>query len=1044
MFNLRSTFFSMASALVLMLIFAIASGAATIIESVKSTQVAWALVYGTSWFALIQLLLGINLAYNIYRYNLINLKKLPALMFHISFIVILIGAAITRYFGFEGDMHIRENSQTNIVTTKDSYISLNTILDSKEYKVSSRKTPINIDKNDLLLSLDLPKGKAQLKLIEQIPNAGYRFNEAKDGEPVIELVLSKDQSREDVYLLEGEKAIVDDISFLFNVEPKENEKRYVLFLLKDNKFSIKSSDDLNVFNMMENSKQILQANKIHDFSKVLYTIGDINFAPKTILSKAKRKLQSVPNGNFDAITAELSYNGQKKEVDIFYNIGRPTHISLDGLIFAINWGASELKLPFSFKLNDFELSRYPGSNSPMSYASEITVLENNQSKFDYRIFMNNVLDYKGYRFFQSSYDNDEKGTILSVNKDPGKIPTYIGYFLLCLGLVLNIFNKNSRFRQLSRAIDETQTKIIKKYKTNTVLSVLIVSIILMTLSSPAIAIDNISKMPTDKHIPSVSKEHSKDLATLIVQSNDGRMKPFDTVSREVLNKFHRSDKLEGMESNAALLSLMSSPDYWQSKPIIAVGNSNKLKEMLGIEENAKYASFDDFFKYKDGGAEYKLTRAVEAANRKHPGSRDTFDKDVIKVDERVNVLYMVFTGEIFKIFPKPNDENHTWYTPASAMMLFEPKYNIPVASLIKNYFSSVTNAISGKGTWNDADKALDKIKEYQIKYGKKVMPSQSKLDAEITFNKLNIFDRLTPIYLIIGVLLLILVFVKILIPKLNLNLASKIVVAITLLSFIAHTLGLALRWYISGHAPWSNAYESLVYIAWALALSGILFSKRSPIALSLTTILAGITLFVAHLSWLDPQITTLVPVLQSYWLTIHVSVITASYGFLGLCAMLGFFVLILMAMQGKKPNPNIERNISEATRINEMAMILGLSLLTMGNFLGGVWANESWGRYWGWDSKETWALVSILIYSIVLHIRFIPKLNNQYAFAVFSMFAYWSIIMTYFGVNFYLAGMHSYASGDPLPIPNFVYISFATMVALSIIAIRGKELCKKL
>ena len=185
---------------------------------------------------------------------------------------------------------------------------------------------------------------------------------------------------------------------------------------------------------------------------------------------------------------------------------------------------------------------------------------------------------------------------------------------------------------------------------------------------------------------------------------------------------------------------------------------------------------------------------------------------------------------------------------------------------------------------------------------------------------------------------------------------------------------------------------------------------------------------------MDPQITTLVPVLQSYWLTIHVSVITASYGFLGLCSLLGMFTLALFALQGGKEHKEISRNILEATRINEMAMILGLSLLTMGNFLGGVWANESWGRYWGWDSKETWALVSILVYAAVLHIRFIPKLNSQYAFAVTSMFAYWSIIMTYFGVNFYLSGMHSYAAGEPIPVPTFVWVGALLMVLIAVLA----------
>ena len=282
---------------------------------------------------------------------------------------------------------------------------------------------------------------------------------------------------------------------------------------------------------------------------------------------------------------------------------------------------------------------------------------------------------------------------------------------------------------------------------------------------------------------------------------------------------------------------------------------------------------------------------------------------------------------------------------------------------------------------------------------------------------------------------------------LRIGMVTKIVLGINFVAFLIHTAGLGLRWYISTHAPWSDGYESMIYIAWAIALAGIFFSRQSVVSLALTSILTGVTLFVAHLSWMDPQITNLVPVLKSYWLNIHVSVITASYGFLGLCSLLGFFTLILFILRNKtktKRNEEIDRNIVEATRINEMAMILGLSLLTVGNFLGGVWANESWGRYWGWDPKETWALVSILFYAAVVHFRFIPKLNTPFAFAVASTVTFASIIMTYFGVNFYLSGMHSYASGDPIPVPTFVYYTVAIVVAVIAIAYPKRDIAKTL
>jgi len=260
------------------------------------------------------------------------------------------------------------------------------------------------------------------------------------------------------------------------------------------------------------------------------------------------------------------------------------------------------------------------------------------------------------------------------------------------------------------------------------------------------------------------------------------------------------------------------------------------------------------------------------------------------------------------------------------------------------------------------------------------------------------------------------------------------------LFFLAHTLGLALRWYISGHAPWSNGFESMTYIAWATVLAGFIFSKQSPITLASTSILAGLILFVAHLSWMNPQITNLVPVLNSYWLSIHVSMITASYGFLGLSALLGFITLLLFIAKNEKNDRQISLSIKELNAINEMSLMIGLAMLTVGNFLGGVWANESWGRYWSWDPKETWALVTIIVYAVVLHLRFIKSIYNDFNYSVISLMAFTSVLMTYFGVNYYLAGMHSYAKGDPVPIPDFVPISYAIVFVIIIFAFRNRKL----
>jgi cytochrome c-type biogenesis protein CcsB len=263
---------------------------------------------------------------------------------------------------------------------------------------------------------------------------------------------------------------------------------------------------------------------------------------------------------------------------------------------------------------------------------------------------------------------------------------------------------------------------------------------------------------------------------------------------------------------------------------------------------------------------------------------------------------------------------------------------------------------------------------------------------------------------------------------------------ILLFGFLLHVIGLGIRWYIAGHAPWSNAYESIVFIAASTVFAGIVLAKNSPFALAGTAILAGVTMGVAHMNFINPEITNLVPVLKSYWLMIHVATIISGDGFLGLGSILSLLVLILFIMRSKNGNENIDRSIKELSNLSEMALIIGLFLLTIGNFLGGVWANESWGRYWGWDSKETWAAVSILIYATVLHLRFIPSLKSTFTYNVASAWAYSSVLMTYFGVNYYLSGLHSYAAGDPVPIPLWVYYGIAGLFVLTVLAARNKKM----
>jgi cytochrome c-type biogenesis protein CcsB len=278
------------------------------------------------------------------------------------------------------------------------------------------------------------------------------------------------------------------------------------------------------------------------------------------------------------------------------------------------------------------------------------------------------------------------------------------------------------------------------------------------------------------------------------------------------------------------------------------------------------------------------------------------------------------------------------------------------------------------------------------------------------------------------------VIIKIFKTNKTVNILVKISHAIIAVLFVLHTAGLIFRWYISGHAPWSDAYESMIYVGWATMFFGLAFGRKSELTVASTAFVASMILMVAHWSWMDPAIANLQPVLNSYWLMIHVAVIVGSYGPFTLGMILGIVALLLMVFTNEKNKEKMNLNIQEITYVNEMALTVGLVMLTIGNFLGGQWANESWGRYWGWDPKETWALISIMVYAFVIHMRLVPAMRGKWIYNAISVYAFYSILMTYFGVNFYLSGLHSYAKGDKVVTPNFVYYSLALVTLLVALA----------
>jgi len=1031
---------SMKTMAILMSIFAFAIGYATFIENDYGTVTSKADVFNTRWFEFLLALLTLNLALNIYKYKMFSLNKAPIFIFHIGFIVIIFGAAVTRYVGYEGTMHIREGSSASTMTSSDTYfivsakVGTKTVEDSQKVYLSKRL------ENTLGTSLEIEGKDVSVELIDYIPDAVEKMlpDEVK-GEPVANMMVTAGGQGKPIALKYGEYFETD--SAILNFGSNETfEKPVIDIFIKDATLFMKYDMTLQYLKMDDRSEGNLVANDAEVFAKrTLFTVGESSFVLREFMPKASMKIISNPKASaqrpgMDALKFKVTVEDVSKEVFIFGQPGvlaKESHNDINGVDVHLSYGAKTLTLPFEIHLKDFQLDRYPGSMSPASYASEVVLVDKEEGiNMPYRIFMNNILEHRGYRFFQSSYDQDEKGTILSVNNDPGTLPSYIGYTLLGIGMFWSLFSRKNRFAKLAaKASKAREAKALAA----------LLSVALLSTFTPSYATD---LDPSIKTILAFDKKHADKFGELIVQDTAGRMKPMDTLSTEVLAKIYKGSSLkigsENLDANQVILGMMVKPQAYKVIKMIKT-KDERINKLIGATADAKYASFAQFFEDSDAIRGYKLAEAVDSAVRKEAKYRDKFDKKVLEIDEKVNISFMVFTGQLVKIWPKIDDANNKWFPTIEALQTFDNAEGEEVRRRAVDYFTAVDASVAG-GDWSGANTALAEIAAYQKENGAAVYPSESRIKAEVLYNEMQIFERIYPYYLLMGLILLVLSFVKILKPAFNIDRYSKIFMYVLIALFIAHTIGLANRWYISGHAPWSNGYESMIYIGWATVLAGFIFSKRSPMTMASTGVLTGLILFVAHLNWMNPHITTLVPVLNSYWLSIHVSMITASYGFLGLAALLGFISILLFNLKTAKNEKHISYSIKELNAINEMSIMVGLVLLTIGNFLGGVWANESWGRYWGWDPKETWALVTILIYAVILHLRFIKSLYSEFNFAVITTFAFTSVLMTYFGVNYYLSGLHSYAAGDPVPIPDFVPVTYTVLALVVALAFRNRKL----
>ncbi len=997
---------------VLFILFAVSMAVATFLENDYGSAAAYGMVYGTKWFEVILLLLAVNLTGQLILFRLFKAQRITGALFHLSFIIMLAGAAITRYTGTEGSIHIREGAEQNVFYTTEKYIGFivrdisgNVLAeDSQEYSVSSAKK----------FNSEVVTGNSAYKisLTEMIPNAMSDLVEDPDGEPVLSLFIMSGEGMngENVFLRKGERIIMNNTSIGFEAE----ESSDLTITIDSGKFFAASNTGMNISSMMTKSAgEAGPGEKVEMQKMQILALNSVRIIPRTLSMAASIQPVSVNPSEADteqnAFVFEISKGDENRKITLWNKTSSDTasaKVSFDDKTFGITYGSLPMTLPFSLKLNDFILERYPGSNSPSGYKSDVVLIDKTANvQKPFLIFMNNILKYKGYRFYQSSYDQDEKGTVLSVNHDiAGMLVTYAGYGLLFLFIILTLFNRNSIFHKVTAGYWNSN---LRKAAT----------LILLLLMMPGVNA-NAQEMIPDK---AVAEEFGK----ILVQDQKGRTKPLFTLSSDIVRKVTKENKFDGLTPMQVFLGIYLDFNNWKDVPLISISN-NSLKQRLGISGDR--AAFSDLVNLEGDGS-YKISGDVENSYNKAPGQRSKYDKEVMKVDERVNIIYMIYNGSFMRLFPLRNG-THDWGSPEEALK-FAPA--TADSSYLQNIMPVLASSL-GKGRLADVKQVVETIDAYQERYAGYDLPSESRTKAEMLYYRLNIFEKLFPFYATTGILMLIALIIMVIRGSGKKSPVIRIAAWILFAGFLFHTFGLGLRWYISGHSPMSNGYESMLFISWVTLLAGFIFSRKSPFALSATAVLGAMTLLVAHMSFMDPEITNLVPVLKSYWLTLHVSVITGSYGFLGLGAILGLIVLVLLSLGNDKNRQRISETIDELTVINYKTLTLGLYFLTIGTFLGAVWANESWGRYWGWDPKETWSLITIIIYSIVIHSRIIPGMKDIFTFNVISLFAFSSVLMTYFGVNYYLSGLHSYAGGDAVPVPAFVYITIAVLAILSFYA----------
>ena len=643
-------------------------------------------------------------------------------------------------------------------------------------------------------------------------------------------------------------------------------------------------------------------------------------------------------------------------------------------------GMKEEKLPFSLCLQKFEAKMHDGTNAVADYSSKFTVIDGDD-KSEGEVSMNNIYSHRSYRLYQSSYDEDGKGSVLAINADPYGIPvTYTGYALLFISLVWMLFDPKGGYRKLLKS------PLLKK-------GALITALILSMGNIQTLHAESATGNLQNAVLP---KETAEKFGELHILYND-RICPVQTFALDFCKKIYGARSYQGLTAEQVLSGWVFYGNTWASEPFIKI-KSGEMKTAMNLPD---YASLNTFFNREMGG--YTIGQYVQEY---YNGQQDKFHQQAADIDGKIQIIMELREGISLKVLPYTFTKNvkatkdHS-FIKAGTTTWFSPVDKLPQAVehqhalYIKNVFSLLNGDVKA-GNTSRVNEFFVKMKKYQEVSSGNSLPTATQYKAERINNAFPFATILFMANLTLGFIALFYTIYRMTKKReiKALNIALPILLGV---SFLALTFGLALRWIISGNVPMSNGYESMLTVAWFVMLISILMQLRIRIVMVFGFLISGFFLLVSHINQMDPAIGQMMPVLNSPLLSIHVSIIMMSYALLSLTFICGIMGICLRS------------HGEELQALSRIFLYPALTTMGFGIFIGAIWANVSWGNYWSWDSKETWALITFMIYAVVVHTQSLPVFRKPLVYHIYITLAFLSIAMTYFGVNYFLTGMHSYA-----------------------------------